>query len=589
MIEQEEAPVGDALVASRPTPCERPDGRPRPLAGAIGSPLRISYGGVSVAGVRDANEDAFAASPPDRLKGAVAVIADGLSSGELAANASQTAVTEFIDEYLATPDTWTVKTSAARVLNALNRWFCHHDGMATTVSAVVAKGRTAHIFHVGDSRVCRFRDGELEQLTRDHRRQAMLTNALGADLDLEVDYLAEDLVAGDVFVLTTDGVHDSLPVRDLRERVACASARNSALESVSRAVVDAALRRGSEDNLSCLLVRIDGTPDENIDEAHRRLTRQVIPPVLRPDSRIDGYRVVRAIATGTRSHIYLVEDPSGQRLALKVPSESFADDAVYLDGFIREEWIGKRIDNPGVMKILPRPESRFLYYVAEYIEGRSLRQWMLDNPSPAIDEVRRLVGEIAKGLRAFQRLQMVHRDLKPENVMVDRDGNAKIVDFGTAYVQGFDELEHAVRETHPVGSVGYVAPECLSGRPATHAADIYALGVVAYEMLVGALPFKPPLARDAKAYLNRPYVPIAEAGRGDLPKWVDLALAKATAQNPDSRYEALSELVTDLTRPNRELVRRAEAAPLLEKNPTLFWKLASLVLAGLLVLSLVIG
>ena len=564
-------------------------GRPRARAGAIGSPLRVSYGGVSVAGAREANQDAFAASPPDRLKGAVAVIADGLSSGELAAKASQTAVTEFIDEYLATPDTWTVKASAARVLNALNRWFCHHDGMATTVSAVVAKGRTAHVFHVGDSRVYRFRDGELEQLTRDHRRHAMLTNALGADLDLEVDYLAEDLAAGDVFVLTTDGVHDSLPVRDLRERVACASAGNAALENISRAVVDAALRRGSEDNLSCLLVRIDATPDEDIVEAHRRLTRQVIPPVLRPDSRIDGYRVVRTVASGTRSHIYLVEDPDGQRLALKVPSESFADDAVYLDGFIREEWIGKRIDHPGVMKILPRPESRFLYYVAEYIEGRSLRQWMLDHPSPAIDEVRRLVGEIAKGLRAFQRLQMVHRDLKPENVMVDRDGNAKIVDFGTAYVQGFDELEHAVRETHPVGSVGYVAPECLLGRPATHAADIYALGVVAYEMLVGALPYKPPLARDAKAYLNRPYVPLAEAGRGDLPKWVDLALAKATAQNPDSRYEALSELVTDLTRPNRELVRRAEAAPLLEKNPTLFWKLASLVLAALLVLSLVHG
>ena len=565
-------------------------GRPQGSGGRPqGSPLRISYGGTSLAGAREANQDAFAASPPDPLKGAVAVIADGLSSGELAAKASQTAVTEFIDEYLATPDTWTVKTSAARVLNALNRWFSHHDGMATTVSAVVAKGRTAHIFHVGDSRVYRFRDGELEQLTRDHRRHAMLTNALGADLDLEVDYLAEDFATGDVFVLTTDGVHDSLTVRELRQRVACATSGNAELESMSRAVVDAAITGGSEDNLSCLLVRVDVTPDEDIDEAHRRLTRQVIPPVLRPDSRIDGYRVVRAVASGTRSHIYLVEDRSGQRLALKVPSESFADDAVYLDGFIREEWIGKRVDHPGVMKILPRPESRFLYYVAEYIEGRSLRQWMLDNPSPPIDEVRRLVGEIAKGLRAFQRLQMVHRDLKPENVMVDRDGNAKIVDFGTAYVQGFDELEHAVRETHPVGSVGYVAPECLSGRPATHAADIYALGVVAYEMLVGALPYKPPLARDAKAYLNRPYVPLAEAGRGDLPKWVDLALAKATAQNPDSRYEALSELVTDLTRPNRELVRRAEAAPLLEKNPTLFWKLASLVLAALLVLSLVHG
>ncbi len=131
------------------------------------------------------------------------------------------------------------------------------------------------------------------------------------------------------------------------------------------------------------------------------------------------------------------------------------------------------------------------------------------------------------------------------------------------------------------------------GQPATHAADIYALGVVAYEMLAGALPYKRSLARDAKAYLDRPYVPLAKAGRDDLPRWVDLVLEKATAQRPGGRYEALSELVTDLTRPNPELLRRAGAArrggPLLDRNPTLFWKLVSVVLGSLLVLSLALG
>ena len=554
-----------------------------------GAKLDITYGGASLAGRRSANEDAFAAAPPDRLKGAVAVIADGLSSFERAAKASQTAVTEFIDEYLATPETWTVKASAARVLNALNRWLCHHDGMATTVSAVVAKGRTAHIFHVGDSRVYRFRNGNLEQLTRDHLRHETLTNALGTDLDLQVDYLVEDLAQGDVFMLTTDGVHGVLPVQHLRQRVACALAESEPLESASRALLETALQRGSKDNLSCLLMRVEQTPDEDIDEAHRRLTRQVIPPVLPTHARIDSYRVLRTLASGTRSHIYLVEDFSGRRLVLKAPSESFAEDPTYLDGFIREEWIGKRIDHPNVMKVLPRPESRFLYLLAEHIEGQSLRQWMLDHPHPAIEEIRRLVGEIAKALRAFQRLQIVHGDLKPENVMIDRDGNAKIVDFGTARVQGFDEQADPVRPTHPAGSVGYVAPECLLGQHPTHGADIYALGVVAYEMLAGALPYKPPLAQDPKAHLNRPYTPLAKAGRSDVPKWVDLALAKATAQNPSNRYEALSELVTDMAHPSPELVRRIESAPLLEKNPALFWQLVSGVLGVLLVLSLVFG
>ena len=572
------APVAEAAAAN---------GTPATLAGD--GVLKVGYGGTSIAGRKAVNEDAFAAAQPHRLKGAVAVIADGLSAGDQAQKASQTAVTEFIDEYLATPETWTVKTAAARVLNALNRWFCHHEGMWTTLSAVVIRGRTAHVFHAGDSRIHRLRAHDLELLTRDHRKQAYLTNALGMDLDLEVDYLAEDVVAGDVFVLTTDGVHDAIDARSLRQRVREASAPGTSLEGTAHAVVELAYERGSEDNLSCLLMRVDSLPREDINEVHRRLTRQVIPPVLYIGARIDGFRVLRTLARGTRSHLYLIEDARGGRLVLKTPSESFAEDPVYLDGFIREEWIGKRIDHPGVMKILPRPEdSRFLYYLAEYIEGRTLRQWMLDNPHPPVEEVRRLVEEIARALRAFQRLQMVHRDLKPENVMIDRDGAAKIIDFGTAYVQGFDELSLAVRETYPVGSVGYVAPECLRGQPASHAADIYALGVVAYEMLTGALPYKKPLARDASAYLGRPYMPLRQAGRADLPKWIDLALAKAVAENPANRYEAMSELTTDLKRPNPELVRHAESAPLLEKNPTLFWQLASALLAGLLILSLVV-
>ena len=183
------APTG----AKENAPCGAREGKMPSPPGPAASDLAVSYGGASLAGPRAINEDAFAAAPPNRLKGAVAVIADGVSSGEQAQKAAQTAVTEFIDEYLATPETWTVKTAAARVLNALNRWFCHHDGMATTFSAVIAKGRTAHIFHVGDSRIYRLRNGDFEQLTRDHRKQGMLTGALGAELHIEVDYLAEDL------------------------------------------------------------------------------------------------------------------------------------------------------------------------------------------------------------------------------------------------------------------------------------------------------------------------------------------------------------------------------------------------------------
>ncbi|MCY4420942.1 MAG: hypothetical protein OXC42_06790 [Gammaproteobacteria bacterium] len=121
-----------------------------------------------------------------------------------------------------------------------------------------------------------------------------------------------------------------------------------------------------------------------------------------------------------------------------------------------------------------------------------------------------------------------------------------------------------------------------------YSADLHTLGIVAYEMLTGKLPYRPSLARDARWYVNLAYLPLAKGGRGDLSMWIDLTLAKTTAQNPSDRYETLSEFIADLTTPNAELVRRTESAPLLENHPTLFWMLASALLSGLLILSLVL-
>ena len=106
--------------------------------------------------------------------------------------------------------------------------------------------------------------------------------------------------------------------------------------------------------------------------------------MLASGNRIDGFEVLDVIFSGTRSHMYLVKDSeSGQRFVLKAPSGNFAEDAVYLDGFIREEWVGQRIDHPNVMKTYRPPrEKRFLYYLGEHIEGMNLREWLQDNPKP---------------------------------------------------------------------------------------------------------------------------------------------------------------------------------------------------------------
>jgi len=574
--------------------------------------LSVTFGGHSIAGVKDRNEDAFAAYLPsaegtNQLKGIATCIADGVSCSENAQLASQTAVTLFIDDYYSTPESWTVKTSAARVLSSLNSWLYHHgrqdlqpqNGAVTTFSAAIFKSRTGHLFHAGDSRIYRLRDGGLEQLTTDHSTnapggQTYLSRALGMDSHLEVDYIQTELEQGDLFLLSTDGVHDVLTRSELISLAQPATnpapgiqPSENTLEEIAATIVDQALAKGSEDNLSCLLVRIEQLPMEDINDLHRKLTHQVIPPVMKSGMTIDGFTVQKVIYSGTRSHLYLVTHPNHEgRFVLKAPSANFAEDAQYLEGFMREEWVGRRIDNKGVMKILAKDEkSQFLYHVCEYIEGQTLRQWMYDNPQPSLEKIRSITQSIIQSLRAFQRLGMVHRDLKPENVLIDENEQIKLIDFGTVQVSGLNEISSPLHEECPVGSVDYIAPEYLMNQKGTYRSDLFSLGVIIYEMVTGEKPFD--LAnthrRTPKHYSEWQYHSALEH-RPDLPLWLDLSLEKATNPNPAGRYSALSEFYADLCTPNQTMVNKREHAPLIERDPVRLWKMVSALLLIIVVL-----
>lgn len=559
--------------------------------------LKASIGGVSIAGIKEPNQDAFAAQHPEdgpllQHKGVVCALADGVSSSAESHIASQTAVSHFIDDYYSTADTWSVEHSASRVLNALNRWLYQHgntgsrarNSLVTTFTAVVVKSTTAHIFHIGDSRLYRLRDGELEQLTRDHSSnfggtKNYLTRALGIEVSTEIDYRKEPVQQGDLLLLSTDGLHDFIGEAQLKARL---SDLNADLEAEARQLVHAALEAGSDDNISCLLVHIDRLPKQALEEAHRQLTELPIPPVMKPGNSIDGYVVQEVLFTGTRSHLYLVKDGGSDELfALKAPSLNFADDPLYLDGFIKEEWVGKRVNHPAVMKIYaPQREKHFLYYLSEYIPGQTLRQWMVDNPEPSLDEVRQLVKQIAVALRALERMEMIHQDLKPENLIIDRQGRIKLIDFGTVRIKGIDEISSPLQQDIPQGSVNYVAPEYLLGEPGSHRSDIFSLGVICYELLTGCLPYKERTPNNylIKGYTELDYTPL-RTHRPELPVWVDGCLQKACAADPERRYPVLSEFLYDLNTPNKAFHNAHQSKPLLEKNPLLFWKGLCLLLA----------
>jgi serine/threonine protein phosphatase PrpC/predicted Ser/Thr protein kinase len=565
------------------------------------SPLILSLGQASERGRKETNQDFHGARVPEGaalvLRGSAIALADGIGSSPVSHVASETAVRSFLSDYYETPETWSVKTAASRVIAATNSWLFAetrrnrhlHDpegsrdrGYVTTFSALVLRSRTAHIFHVGDARIARLGQRSLEVLTEDHRvvlsaDESYLGRALGAAAHVEIDHHAVAIEGGDVFVLTTDGVHEHVRPEAI---VAAIATHAGDLDRAAREIVRQAYDNGSGDNLTVQIVRVEAVPDGALDELSGRIDALPPAPLLAPPTTFDGYRVLRTLHASHRSHVYLAIDAeSGRNVALKVPSTELQTDPAGLQRLMMEEWIARRIDNPHVLSAPPQTRRRsHLYTVMDYVEGRTLAQWLSDTPEPDLEEVRRLVEQIAVGLRAFHRREMVHRDLRPHNILVDAAGTVRIIDFGSTRIGGLAEDDASVDDT-VLGTVQYTAPECLAGRPATPQSDIFALGVIAYQMLTGRLPYG---ARAAQAFSEARarrlhYVSLA-AARAGLPAYVDAALRKAVHPNPAQRYEVLSAFLHDLRHPNPSLPGLRRAA-LLERDPVLFWKLVSLVLA----------
>ena len=563
----------------------------------MASKLSIDYAAASEKGDKAENADAADALVPRsetalRNKGIAAAICDGMSSSEGGVEAAQLCVKGFLEDYFSTPDSWTVKTAATKVLGALNRWLwsqgqMRYDsarGMVTTFTGLVIKSTTAHLFHVGDSRLYLFRDGELERLTRDHRvwvskERDFLSRAMGIDAHVDIDYRTLAVEPGDLFLFTTDGVTGYLTDNRLRQLL---QEHGDNLQACAQRIMEEALTSGSHDNVTCQLLRVLSLPEQTEDDILQKITELPFPPPLQPGMKLDGYELLRELHASKRSEVFLARDEkSGEKVILKVPSENYRDDPAFLEAFLHEEWVGRRINNPHVLKVLETPRRRFLYNVSEYVEGQSLRQWIDDHPQTHINKAREFLQQIADGLRAFHRLEMIHLDLKPENILIDRNGTLKIIDFGSTRVAGTAEIASSYDRDTPQATLDYGAPECFEGQ-CSNRSDIYSLGVIAYELLTGHLPYgehdSQRSARKRRSYIS------ARRWNPQIQPWVDGALRKAVHPDPSKRYDTLSEFLYDLSKPNPAFLETT-GQPLLERNPLAFWKgLAALLALGNLVL-----
>ena len=570
-----------------------------------GPRLRVRVGQHSDPGRKSVNQDFYGFRAPEEpelsSKGVVIALADGIGSSDVSQVAAEFAVMAFLDDYYSTSETWSVKKSADRVLAAANSWlhsrtlqgshrYDKDRGYVCTLSVLVLKGGTAHLFHVGDTRVYRLQGMALEQLTQDHRvsvapGESYLSRAVGFNAQIEIDYQALGIERGDLFVLATDGVYEHVDAAFFAGAIR--EARGN-LDGAARAVVEEAYRRGSADNLTVQIVSVDELPEDGGTALREQVARLAPPPLLGARAEIDGYRIEREVHASARSHIYLATDlETGALVALKTPATELQADVEHLERFLLEEWIARRLNSPHVLKPHPRTrERRFLYVAMEYVEGQTLAQWMIDNPRPALETVRGIVEQIARGLQAFHRMEMLHQDLRPQNVLIDRTGTVKIIDFGSACVAGVDERASPAQPSRILGTLQYTAPEYFVGDAGSERSDLYSLGIIAYQMLTGRLPYGAAAAKvRTRTALRRLRYATALDEQRDIPSWIDAALRKAVHPEARERHEALSEFVYDLRHPNAELLRKA---PLIGRNPVLFWKTACAALGLLLFLLLLL-
>lgn len=559
--------------------------------------LKISTGQYSDKGRKETNQDFHGIYSPEEpqlsSKGIAIALSDGISSSDVSHVASETAVKSFLADYFCTSEAWSVKKSAQCVLSATNSWLHSQSqqsqyrydkdrGYVCTLSAMVIKSTTAHIFHVGDARIYQVHGNSLEQLTEDHRlwvsqRESHLSRALGVTHQLEIDYQSRSVEKGDVFLLVTDGVYEYANAEFITRTI---TDNENDLDKAAQAIVAEAYKQGSTDNLTTQIIRIDELPSKDASEIYQELTELPFPPILEARMTFDGYNIIREIHASSRSHVYLaVDNESNIQVIIKAPSIDLRGDPAYLERFLMEEWVGRRINSPYVLKpCLQTRKRNYVYIVTEFIDGQTLVQWMTDNPRPDLETVRGIIDQLARGLSAFHRQEMLHQDLRPANVIIDSTGTVKIIDFGSTRVAGIMEMTTSIAQENLLGTAQYSAPEYFLGESGTSRSDLFSLGVIAYQMLTGRLPYGAQVAKcktkSAQNKLN--YNSVLNDDR-EIPVWVDEVIRKAVHPNPLKRYEELSEFIYDLRHPNKAFLNKTRP-PLMERNPILFWKSVSFIL-----------
>ena len=429
-----------------------------PLIGGVGRKTRI----IAAARVGRARIESRAA--------VVAAVADGVGGHKGGREAAELTVRGFLDGFFALPGTLGIRQAAARSLDAVNSWIVAQGrvdpelaNMATTFTALILSGRSGHCVHVGDSRLYRFREDALEQMTEDHVMgrgdfKHILRRAVGMEDSVRLDHTTFSLRPLERYLLCSDGVHGALTDAGLRDILA----RRAAPEQTAQDLVAAALVAGSDDNCTAMVVDILDTPPAEAGELRDFFHDLPIAPPPAPGMLVDDYRIDALLADGRYSRLTRAEDlRTGAQVVIKFPQPRVAEDQTYRRAFVNEAFVASRVRSPWIGEVIEQPPERQtrLYSVMPFYDGETLEQRLNREPRVSYAEGAQLATRIARAVVALHRAGIIHRDIKPDNILLLKDGGLRLIDLGVARLP---QLEDFPPGDIP-GTPSYMAPELFAG------------------------------------------------------------------------------------------------------------------------------
>ena len=288
-----------------------------------------------------------------------------------------------------------------------------------------------------------------------------------------------------------------------------------------------------------------------------------VETTLEPGEMLDHYRIETTVARSGMSVLYKATDlDNGRQVAIKVPHPEMEADPILFERFKREQEIGFELDHPGVVKTFDREERSRIYMVLEWVDGRLLRQLLNEGSRLPIDRAVKITLGICEALDYMHKHGVVHRDLKPENIMVDDQDQIKLIDFGIAMKEDARRLT-SVNLSATLGTPDYISPEQVKGQRGDHRSDIYALGIMLYEMLTGQPPFtgtNPLLVLNER--VQRDPVPARKLNPAISAELQEI-LARALEREPRNRYSTASDMAWELEHQEQVGVEEPKRKPLL--------------------------